>query len=301
MQALLSIQAQQNQLSQQRHLKSEQATEKGFIALAQAEADAYRHKHFLREACDHFAEGIAQNRLNPDPHLGMAIVLFLLKEYPLVRNYLEEVRRLAPEHPDLQSLELAMSEIEGSEVLPFTLEDLGNYDELETRIHVYFREISTKQNDPTALILEPVERAEMQSLYQYQHENLNQFQLALVELEKDHDTSALHKLLTPLQQLFKRTEKQLKTSETAYKLYSTLQEIETRLKSIQAEIEKAETLPELKTEERNLEHEVDLCDQIADRLDELGQAGYRIEVLETLYEQLVNQVEHCFELIDGKH
>jgi hypothetical protein len=50
-----------------------------------------------------------------------------------------------------------------------------------------------------------------------------------------------------------------------------------------------------------LEQEVDLCDQIADRLDELSQAGYRIEELETLYLQLVNQVEHCFELIDGKH
>jgi hypothetical protein len=243
MQALLSIQAQQNQLSQQRHLKSEQATEKGFIALAQAEAEAYRNKRYLREACDHFAEGISQNRLNPDPHLGMAIVLFLLKEYPLVRNYLQEVRRLAPDHPDLQSLEGAMSETEGSEELPFSLEDLVNYDELETRIHVYFRETAAKQSDPTALILEPVARAELQSLYHYQRENLNQFQLALVELEKDHDTSALHKMLTPLQQLFKRTEKQLKTSETAYQLQSTLLEIDIHLKAIQAEIEKSRNPP----------------------------------------------------------
>lgn len=301
MQALLSIQSQQTLLSQQRHLKSEQATEKGFAALAQAEAESYRDKRLLREACDFFAEGISQNRLNPDPHLGMAIVLFLLKDYPLVRSYLQEVRRLTPDHPDLPQLEQAMADTDPAEGVALAVEDLLNYEELETRIHVYFRDTAAKQQDPSALILAPSEWQELQALYQYQSSNLEQFQLALKELDAEHDTSALHKMMIPLQQLFKRTEKQLKSSELALQIQAHLSEIQSQLQDLVQKIALTEDLHHLHIYEHQLEQTVDLCDRCADRLDELSQAGYRIDALESHYEKQVALVEHCFELIDGKH
>lgn len=298
---ILSIQAQQEQLSAQRHLKSAQATEQGFHCLAQAESTHYTNRQDLQQACDYFAEAIAQNRHNPEPYLGMALILFLLKDYPMVQSYLQEVRQLAPEHPDLAKLEQAM---QTTEPLPEPRdEDVDHWsdDELATRIHLYYHDLATRHQKPSELILKQAELEHLRQELSHQKTQILHFQKALQQLDKHHETHALHQLMLPIQQLFQRYEKQWKSSQEALQIQDKLQAFEQKIIAIYEQLESGPDLETRKALETALEEMVDQCDHCADQLDTFSEQGYEIGALELIYENLVHEIESCFEWLDGIH
>jgi len=298
---ILSIQAQQEQLSAQRHLKSAQATEQGFHCLTQAENTHYAHPQDLQTACDYFAEAIAQNRLNPEPYLGMALILFLLKDYPMVQSYLQEVRQLAPEHPDLVKLEKAMQTKEALPEPSAEEVDHWNDDELNTRIHLYYHDLATRHQNPSQLILNPQELEHLRQDLSHQKTQILHFQKALQHLDQHHETHALHQLMLPIQQLFQRYEKQWKSSQEALFIQNQLQAFAQKIVTIHEQLESDPNLERRNALETELEAMVDQCDHCADQLDALSGQGYQIGALESLYENLVHEIESCFEWIDGIH
>lgn len=315
-----SVQTQTARLTEQRQQKSFDHCRKGFECLMQAEQQGFRNKQLLQQACDAFAEAIANDRLAPEAYFGMGYLLYLLKDYTRAMPYLTEAIRLAPEQPDARELlemihqENKAPKSQAPVIRPAPVEvppepDTGaddqlDYDRLYDKVEAH---ILSEVSKVAAGVLRPpvpsldLEEIEKFNRLMHKHQGiLKDIHAQLHILEEEIDISDLRGRLKPLEIAVKRYQQVLQVSHEMREIQQGIQGLMERLPGLNQQLYDARNHEDLGILERLIEVLMDMCDQMADRLDEFEKKKYPVQPLIQSYETFVSEVGNLHDQFDEK-
>ncbi|PIQ26916.1 hypothetical protein COW36_16925 [bacterium (Candidatus Blackallbacteria) CG17_big_fil_post_rev_8_21_14_2_50_48_46] len=322
---LMTMRDEIGSLSSKRHRESDVSFLNGMNLLEKAYERQFQDKELLLKASEAFMQAIQNNRMNPDPYVGIAYLFLLLNNTNKAIRYLNEARRVAPSHENARLLLdsiLEKEEIEKemtgevSEEQPFaeTIAFAGDhlpvlgpdhdfdalYDDLEALLMEESRKLMDEPFDARPSLqaenLGPIEVRLTQLSKIYKH--LDQ-QLSI--LDQEIDTSELRVRLRPLDVMKRRMEQVLSTTKSLQEIQSSSRLANKSAQQLFRTILSIQTREEAKLQEQSLEKLLDECDRIADMLDAISENGFSIAEIEDDYQQLVGTVETCQDLLDERN
>lgn len=294
------------QLNSERRAQAESYLATGLSCLAEAYQQGFKAKGRLTEACEALLKAIQYDRRSLDAHLGMASLFLLLGTPRAAVPYLQEVLRLAPDHPDATAMLAgiqtwnsltptapASGPLAGVPVAEPRLNPDELYEKTESLIYAQLRQMAARK----LLEVSPSRYPDQQRSLRETHRELksvqNQLEQQLGILEQDLDVSELRSRMRGLESLIRRYETCLKLSAAFETTYLAIRQCTAQTRALlQGHLEQAD-LPRL---EQALEPILDACDAFADQLDAWSEAKHDISSIEPAYAELVAEIEKTQEL-----
>lgn len=299
---LQQMKSQTNALSDTRRSTSEEAYQKGIDLLAQAQASQFEDKDALKQASENLIRAIQYGRQNLPAYVAMAYLLILLDDKMTAVRYLNEAKRIDPDHEDVVNLiefiknpNDAMEHSDGDDFSPELLGVANEGDELYEEVQTLIQtELEALDLISWVPALTPQSFRILEEQYMHLEEVRAKLAEKLGELEFEMDTGALQQHARPLEEAQQKIAGLRKSSHAMLK---TLQEMQQNIDAVQQDVSCfIASSPEL---EDKLEHYLDACDRFADVLDQTEEQGYAIAPFEAKYNQLVQTVEQLQDLLDA--
>lgn len=287
-----------------RHIQA--AEEKYEAALASLEAGkragADAGEHFLR-AYDQLIDAIRQNRSDARLYLALAYVLMAGGQFREARKALGQVRKLEPEHPQLQAYAARLAELEAAPsggrlpVCSIPAQLLSQPDQLhdfleqqlyqQTRYGFELAGLSGSSQADWGASLETAQQL---------GQNLVTLREAIGCLEHEFETGALLARLKPLETLQTRFQGQIRQHQDLDYLKAEI----LRLSEMALAYTDPDCPPLAGAEGLKQAAEImfDGCDAVADRLDALEAEGIDISDLHQRYSRLLAAVEAMHEIFE---
>lgn len=307
---LAQMQARTKDLQHQRSHQAGQGLEQGLALLQQAEAGQFRNKQQLEQALNCFLEAIQLQRSDPEPYFAAAYLFLLVRDFHNALKYLQAVRGIQPQHPDLpswfaylenpaafgRSQPAASAGRQG--LAPVARLDQGSRpasavdpDQLQDTLRAEIGSVIRQWQALPAPGPDPAMLLALQQEQSHLKQQVGDFRLRIEALEQELDTFSLRRVLQPLE---KRLAQLQELVEAVFKMVQLKQELERLLNYVQEQ----RHLPASPHTPALLEKVLDQCDYYADQLDHLDAGGIRIAELEAPYQRVVEAVEKWQDLLD---
>lgn len=295
---LLSIEQVRQQVQADRQARSRACSQKGFALLEQAFQKDYlgRRPQYLKSALQAFQEAIKVSAGNPEPHIGLAFVLIVLKDYERALNYLQRGYRLSAQDPDIQHLLQVLEAGEQTRLQQgLATEAESTIQELEGLTFAVILELIQGLPLPVQLLDQDEALSSLEARYQHWSELQKELIQKLAQLRPDGPTEGAAETLSaaqPLARLVEHYAQFIRLSRHVIELEAEMQHEEKELKR---DLWRAETLIsplEAQVLRKDLEHFFDECDRFADALEAMEAQGFEPAPAMEIYEQFIAQVAH---------
>ena len=279
-----------------RHEESENALNRGIECMLLAEEDRYQNKDLLTEACDAFIDAIKFNRQNTPAYVGMAYLLWLLKDEKRALSYLEQGLRTNPSDPDVHAL---IKQISGTSVAASSANAQGpESGSAAAAVRAQVQELLDILTSERSKTISPSINNHMIERLQ---ENVLDWELryddvlgAIDGLDTFHERVMLTCDLGPVQDRIIAYHKALKDSERMLKLDDQILENTRLARQYVEEIENSET----GMFQAYIDVLLDNCEAIAESLDAFESESLNIKTLDSHYQQLADLVEELQDKVE---
>lgn len=302
---LKQMKEQSSQLTSNRQGQSEEAYEEALTYLAKAQQSGFEDKEALKEASRLLIRSIQFGRQNVDAHVAMGYLLILLGDTIQAVRYLNEARRLDPQHEDAQALIEHLKQPAERETPAYQQEMKEVSDELSEGLdELYEKTVKAiyEQSEAVAYIkwqpaLSPSMFREHEEAFQAIEKTLQLAEENFMELELEMNVQTLRQKLQPLEQAKTKLERLRQMSGQLLRVVSEMKKLADEAEQATLEITLGKA--DLDAMEDKLDHYLDECDRYADMLDEVEGQGYSISELEKSYSSLVSNVEKLQDALDA--
>lgn len=283
--------------------------------LNRSKATQFQDREQVKKAAICFGHAIESNRRDPRPHLKLAYISLIFREYKMAARHLQEVLRLEPEHKQAKKL-LAHLEKQSTQAIRNSNKDKGLslqqvkvlakpsqskgkvlYAETQTLIQNQIKESFERMQGikPTLVPINLNKFEEIHQQLESNYELINQ-QLDLLEQE-GFDLAPLERELQKLEVNLNLMEDTCKLSREMIALKKALQEETAKIQDWNAAIERGASPEKIAEYEPLYDQMVDRCDQLADELDTLEGSGFDIQALMKYYNQLTASFDRLGKLL----
>jgi len=281
-----------------RHEKAEKLHKLGLEYLKRARAQDF-DRVLLRNAARCFAAAIENNRSNPQPYLQQAYLFLLAGNARRAVKYLQEVQRLAPEHPELPKLlnyaqrtgKTATRHPAGPAQAP-AKPDLLKLGRLRAQLSVELEQVMQKAYRELQNLQPTWARPVWQGYLRLQAEYDGTYQslcTRLDKLEPHIDISQVDKELQKLEISLNRLDDVCELSKDMVELHERIEAGKQVLRG-HVEAYERQTLSAALLSQVLSEY-AEICETLADDLDMLEGSGFNISALTPAYESLVHDYQ----------
>lgn len=301
---LKALRESQNRIASQRTNTGGDYNQLAFTKLAEAELGEFRDKELLKQASELFIKAIRFRRTDPEPYVGLAYLLLLVRDFDGAEAYLREAlrhdRNLEDAHKLMEYLQQKRKEPASATA---TMQDFSGlsrdnidydhlYDQVELQIYTQVRlAMEYQPPDPGADSEQIAQLQQKLGEFQKAHQHLLK-QLKVVD--EEIDISDLQRTMRPFEIQLRRMEKALETTDTFARLHSRIDGL---MKEISAVLPTLGSSPSAQ-HDQHVEQIMDACDQIADEIDTLEAKNYPTASLESAYGFLAMLVEQYRDAVD---
>lgn len=278
-----------------RHEESENALNRGIECMLLAEEDRYQNQDLLTEACDAFIDAIKFNRQNTRAYVGMAYLLWLLKDEKQALSYLEQGLRTNPSDPDVHAL---IKQISGQSVTPEAARTAPEAGSASAAVREQVQELLEILKQEGSKSIAPSINPHMIERLQ---ENVLDWELryddvltAIDELDTFHERVMLTCELGPVQDRILAYHQALKDSERLLKLDDQILENTRLVKQYLADLQAGDS----GMFQAYLDVLLDNCESLAESLDALEAEGLNVKTLNNHYDQLADLVEELQDKVE---